>query len=370
MQGSPTEACTVRTVIAGGGTGGHLTPALAVAMALRRRDPEGEALLVGRRGGIEEELVASAGLQLRTLAVAGLDYARPMRTAGALARLPLAVRAARHVLREFRPDVVVGAAGYVCVPVVVAAFSLRLPVVMMEQNARPGRAVRLLARRARVVAASFASTAALLPGARVVDTGNPVRQQILDAQPAPLGDHLRHLLVMGGSQGAQRLNDALGGALRGLLEAHEDLRVTHACGARNAQRATPLRAALPVDLRERYTVAPFFDDVAARIAAADVVLMRAGGSSLAEVSVLGRPMLLVPYAHAGGHQLLNALPYARAGAARVIPDDELDAARLRCEVEALLDDPAAWREMASASRRCGRPDAADRVAELIEAVAA
>ncbi|HEY6379246.1 MAG TPA: UDP-N-acetylglucosamine--N-acetylmuramyl-(pentapeptide) pyrophosphoryl-undecaprenol N-acetylglucosamine transferase, partial [Candidatus Dormibacteraeota bacterium] len=298
----------------------------------------------------------------------GLDYSRPLHTAVALGRLPLAARAARRLLREFAPDVVVGAAGYVCVPVVVAARTLGLPVVLMEQNAHPGRAVRRLARGARVVATSYAETAALLPGARVVHTGNPVRDQVLDALPAPLPERPRHLLVMGGSQGARRLNDAVAGALRGLLEGHPDLIVTHACGERDAPWAVPLRDALPEVVRERYVVAAFFDDVAARIAAADLVLMRAGGSSLAEVSVLGRPMLLVPYPHAGGHQMANALPYVRAGAARLIPDAELAASRLRREVEALLDDPAAWREMAAASRRCGRPDAAARVVELVEAV--
>ena len=327
-------------------------------------------LVVGRRGGIEEKLVPAAGLPLRTLAVTGLDYSRPLHTAAALAKLPLGVQAARKVLRDFSPDVVIGAAGYVCVPVVLAALSLKLPVVLMEQNAHPGRAVRRLARGARAVAASFEETASLLPGARVVYTGNPVRQQILDALPADLPDRPRHLFVMGGSQGARRINDAVAGALRGLLEGHPDLTLTHACGERDALWAVPLRAALPEAIRDRYEVAPFFHDIASRIAASDIVLMRAGGSSLAEVSVLGRPMLLVPYPHAGAHQNANAKPYVEAGAARLIPDNQLGATRLRREVDALLDDVAAWKAMAGASRRCGRPDAAARVVELVEEVAA
>lgn len=360
----------MRTVIAGGGTGGHLTPALAVAAALRRARPEAELLLVGRRGGIEEELVPAAGLPLRTLDVTGLDYSRPLHTAGAFARLPLAVASARRLLREFAPDVVVGAAGYVCVPVVLAARSLRIPTILLEQNAVPGRAVRLLAGGARAVAASFAQTAALLPRARVVHTGNPVRQQVLDALPAPLPERPSHLLVMGGSQGARRINDAVSGAVRGLLEAHPELRVTHACGERDASWALPVRDSLPEEVRRRYTVEPFFDDVAARIATSDLVLMRAGGSSIAEVTVLGRPMLLVPYPHAGGHQWANAEPYATAGAARIIPDEELGATRLRREVEDVLTDVAAWRRMAEASRAAGIADAAERVVALIEEVAA
>jgi UDP-N-acetylglucosamine--N-acetylmuramyl-(pentapeptide) pyrophosphoryl-undecaprenol N-acetylglucosamine transferase len=356
-------------LIAGGGTGGHLTPALAVAQALRRADPAGEVMLAGRRGGLEERMVPAAGLPLVTLAVRGVDSSRPLSAALALGRLPAAVMAARRVLREFAADVVVGAAGYVCVPVVLAARSLGVPVVLMEQNAVPGRAVRLLAGRARAVAASFAETAERLPGARVVHTGNPVREEVSAAAGAPLRDACEHLLVMGGSQGAQRINRALGGCLPGLLSEHPRLRVTHQCGARDAAWAEELAASLPGPLRGRYTVAPFFDDLAARVRDADLVVMRAGGSSLAEVSVLGRPMLLVPYPHARAHQVDNALPYVRRGAARMLADEDCDPPRLRAEVEAIAGDPPGWRAMAAASAAAGRPDAARRVVELLAEVA-
>jgi UDP-N-acetylglucosamine--N-acetylmuramyl-(pentapeptide) pyrophosphoryl-undecaprenol N-acetylglucosamine transferase len=356
-------------LIAGGGTGGHLTPALAVAQTLRRADPAGEVMLAGRRGGLEERLVPAAGLPLVTLAVRGVDSSRPLSAALALARLLPAVVSARRVLRDFAADVVVGAAGYVCVPVVLAARSLGIPVVLMEQNAVPGRAVRLLAGGARAVAASFAETAPRLPGARVVHTGNPVREEVSAAAPAPLREACEHVLVMGGSQGAQRINRALGGCLVGLLEARPGLRVTHQCGARDAGWAEELAASLPGSLRRRYTVAPFFDDLATRIRDADLVVMRAGGSSLAEVSVLGRPMLLVPYPHARAHQVDNALPYVRCGAAQMLADEECEAPRLRAEVEAIAGDVPLWRAMARASAAAGRPDAARRVAELLAEVA-
>jgi UDP-N-acetylglucosamine--N-acetylmuramyl-(pentapeptide) pyrophosphoryl-undecaprenol N-acetylglucosamine transferase len=360
----------VRTLIAGGGTGGHLTPALAVAQTLRRTDPAGEVMLAGRRGGLEERMVPAAGLPLVTLAVRGVDTSRPLSAALALARLLPAVMAARRILRDFAADVVVGAAGYVCVPVVLAARSLRIPVVLMEQNAVPGRAVRLLAGGARAVAASFAETGERLPRARVVHTGNPVREEVLAWVPAPVREACEHLLVMGGSQGAQRINQALGGCLVALLEANPRLRVTHQCGARHAEWAEQLVASLSAPLRARYTVSAFFDDLAERIRDADLVVMRAGGSSLAEVSVLGRPMLLVPYPHARAHQVDNAVPYVRCGAARMLRDEECDAGRLRAEVEAIATDPVRWRAMARASAAAGRPDAARRVAELLAEVAA
>jgi UDP-N-acetylglucosamine--N-acetylmuramyl-(pentapeptide) pyrophosphoryl-undecaprenol N-acetylglucosamine transferase len=337
---------------------------------LRRADPGGEVLLVGRRGGLEETLVPSSGLRLETLSVRGIDLGSPWRLPGVAVRISRATLQARRIVRRFRPDVVVGAAGYVSVPVVAAALLRRIPVVLLEQNAHPGRTTRLFAKRARVVAASFAETAALLPGARVVHTGNPVRPEVKAQAGAPLHARCEHLLVMGGSQGARRINDALAGCIRELLQDHPELRVIHQCGARDAEWAVPARAGLPEELRERYTVSAFFDDIAERIGDADLVVMRAGGSSLAETAVLGRPMILVPYPHAGAHQVDNAMPYVHAGAALLIPDEECGAERLRSDVERIVEDPERWRRMAEASRAAGRPDADDAVVELIREAAA
>jgi len=337
---------------------------------LRRADPGGDVLLVGRRGGIEETLVPSSGLRLETLNVRGIDLDSRAHAAAGAVRLALSVPAARRILKQFAPDVVVGAAGYVSVPLVAAALTRRIPVVLLEQNAHPGRTTRMFAKRARAVAASFAETAASLPGARVVHTGNPVRPEVKALAGAPLHDECEHVLVMGGSQGARRLNDAVAGSIRHLLADHPHLHVTHQCGARDAEWAVPVRAGLPDEVRERYTVAPFFDDIAERIRDADLVVMRAGGSSLAETAVLGRPMILVPYPYAGAHQVDNAMPYVAAGAALLIPDDECGAERFRNEIARVVEDPDLWRRMAAASRACGRADADDDVVALIREAAA
>ncbi|MFN2569149.1 MAG: glycosyltransferase, partial [Candidatus Dormibacteria bacterium] len=281
------------------------------------------------------------------------------------ARLPAAVVAALRMLRRFRPDVVVGTAGYVCVPVIIAARLFRVPFVLLEQNAHPGRAIRILSRRANLVASSFAETARHLPGVRVVDTGNPVRPEVARDAPAPLRDRCRHILVMGGSQGARRLNDAVAGLIRELLGEFPELAVTHQCGALDAEWAVPAAAALAAEVRGRYTVSPFIDDVAGAIREADLVVMRAGGSSLAECSALGRPMILVPYPHAGGHQAHNAEPYVRGGAALLIRDEECSAVRLGAEISRLVGDVGRWRTMAEASAGMGRPDAAERVVALL-----
>lgn len=325
--------------------------------------------MVGRRGGVAELLVERAGVPLETLEIGGLDLGRPASLAGFGLRLPRAVGEARRLIRRFRADVVVGAAGYVSVPVVLAAGRERVQVLLLEQNAVPGRATRLLAHRAAAVAVSFPETAARLEGRWVEVTGNPVRPEFRFGAP-PLGDRLRRLLVWGGSQGARRINGALADAAPRLLREHPELEITHQCGQLDEAEVTARRDRLEPGLRERWEVSAFYTDVASRVAAADLVVMRAGGSSLAEVSALGRPMVLVPYPHAGDHQRHNAAPYVQAGAAVLLPDALCDGERLRRTVLALLGNPARWREMAERSRALGRPDASERVASMVRRLAA
>jgi UDP-N-acetylglucosamine--N-acetylmuramyl-(pentapeptide) pyrophosphoryl-undecaprenol N-acetylglucosamine transferase len=336
-----------------------------VAQALRDADPGGSVVVVGRRGGVAERLVSEAGLELETLDISGVDVSNPRSVVRALSQLPRATLAARRLLHRWRPDVVVGAGGYVCVPVVGAAHTQRIPVVLMEQNAYPGRATRLLARRARFIAASFAETARRLSGARVVHTGNPIRREVRALVPAPLSDALRNVLVTGGSQGARRINNAVIGCTRELLERYGDLGIVHQCGKLDWDTVRSAAAELAPALALRYHAAPFFDDIGTRIAASDLVLMRAGGSSLAECAALGRPMILVPYPHAGGHQRYNAAPYVKAGAAVLIDDTECTPQRVEAEIRRLREQPHQWRAMAENSRAMGRPDAAAAVVELI-----
>ena len=286
-----------------------------------------------------------------------------------MVRLPASTLAARRLLRTARPEVVVGGGGYVCVPVVAAASMEGLPVVLLEQNAVPGRATRLLARRARVVATSFAETRTHLHGARTVLTGNPIRREVSALADAPLGARCARILVTGGSQGARRINQAVAGGIRELLESDPALHVTHQCGRLDAVAMATAHAGLAPALRPRYVVAPFFDDIAQRIAGSDLVVMRAGGSSLAECSALGRPMILVPYPHAGGHQAHNMTPFLDAGAAIAIEDEACTPERLLAAILGVVGDAERWRRMAAASRSLGHPDAAARVVALIRLVA-
>jgi UDP-N-acetylglucosamine--N-acetylmuramyl-(pentapeptide) pyrophosphoryl-undecaprenol N-acetylglucosamine transferase len=323
-------------------------------------------VVVGRRGGVAEPLVTEAGIALETLDVRGIDPSNPLSLARASWRLPVSTIAAARLLRRTGADVVVGTGGYVCVPVVAAAAARGVPVVLLEQNAVPGRATRLLGRHARVVATSFDETASHLPGARVVMTGNPIRSSVRALVPAPMRERCTRLLVMGGSQGARTLNHAVIGCVRDMLAEHAELQITHQCGTLDAGAVSAAAAELPPELVGRYTAAPFFTDMAERIASSDLVLMRAGGSSLAECAALGRAMILVPYPYARGHQLHNVLPYVSAGAATHLPDSECTSDRVRREVRSLLEDTSRWRAMSRASLALGRPDAAQDVARLIE----
>jgi UDP-N-acetylglucosamine--N-acetylmuramyl-(pentapeptide) pyrophosphoryl-undecaprenol N-acetylglucosamine transferase len=216
-----------------------------------------------------------------------------------------------------------------------------------------------------VVAASFAETAARLPHARVVHTGNPIRAEIRAVTSRPVGDRLRSILVTGGSQGARTLNRAVVGCMVELLSRDPELHIVHQCGSLDYEAVERAAEALPPHLAARYTASAFFDDMAMRIGQSDLVVMRAGGSSIAECSALGRPMIVVPYPHAGGHQRYNAEPYVAAGAAILIDNAECTPERLAEEISALVAAPPRWHAMAAASAALGLPDATDAVVRLI-----
>ncbi len=337
-----------------------------MAEALRQADPGVAIAYVGRVGGPESWLVPQAGIEFSGLRLGSMG-AGPLSSAPRLAaRLPLAYGQAHAAIRRFRPQVILATGGYVCVPVVLAGRRRRLPVLMLEQNLLPGRAVRWLARRVQLVATSFPETAAMLPGARTRCIGNPVRLSFVRlAGPRPHPEAPPNLLVMGGSQGARHLNQVLLEALPELLQIVPQIQVSHLTGPdeHDAVVTEAERRGLP--LGERYQALGFATDVAQRLARASLVVMRAGASSLSEVACLGRPMILVPYPHAGEHQTANAVPYAKAGAARLIPDHDLGPGTLTAVVRSVLETPGALQAMARASAALARPQAAAGVAGLL-----
>jgi len=347
-----------------------VTPAIAVAEALRQTDPEVAITYVGRADGPESQLVPMAGIDFSGLRLGSMGSS-PVSSAPRLAlRLPLVYREASRLLRRFRPQVVLATGGYVCVPVALAARRRSTPVLLLEQNLLPGRAVHWLAPRVQLVASSFPETAQLLPRAKVICTGNPVRLSFAElvGRPQP-PEAPPTLLVMGGSQGARRLNEVLLEALPSLLRAMPQLTVVHLTGPADHDQVMAAAGEAGLLLGGRYQPWPFAPDIAERLASASLVVMRAGGSSLAEVACLGRPMVLVPYPHAGEHQSANARPFERAGAARLIADQDLTPELLERTVQEVIEDPQLWRTMAQASASMARPKAALDVAARLHQLA-
>ena len=311
-------------------------------------------LLVGRAGGPEERLVPEAGFDLATVPVRGLDRDAPWKNLALPVLLPVAAVMGVRIVARFRPDVVLGMAGYAMAPAVAAARLRKVPYVLHEQNVAPGLATRMFAGGAAAVCATFPGTESRLPGARVVVTGLPLRPgfepRVPDCPP-------RRLLVTGGSQGARRLNQAVWAAIDGLLERFEE--VVHLTGRQGVEESEKLR-------RTRYRPVAFTDDMAGLLAEADLVVSRAGVGTLAEVTAVGLPLVLVPGTFGGGHQEENARAAVDTGAAVRIADRDLTGETLLAAIDAV--GPERWRAMAEASRGLGRRDAAARVLEVLREV--
>jgi UDP-N-acetylglucosamine--N-acetylmuramyl-(pentapeptide) pyrophosphoryl-undecaprenol N-acetylglucosamine transferase len=349
-----------RVIVAGGGTGGHLFPGIAVVEELRRRNKDLEVRFVGTSRGIESRVIPSMGETLETLDVMPLKGRTFAQLLGSLAKLPSAWGRAVSILRQHRPELVLGVGGYASGPMLVAAATLGIKTALLEQNAHVGLTNRALARLVGRAYLSFDETAPLFGGAaRVV--GNPVRRAFVEASRRAMLDprgsdaRARRILVIGGSQGAKRLNEVVPEALAKLGLAERGIEIVHQTGAAMREQVAARYAALGVQAE----VVPFIDDVARAYASASFVICRAGASTLAELAAIGRPAILVPFPFAADdHQAKNAESFERAGAAICLRESALDVDRLAAEAQKLLDGAELRRTMASAMRQRGRPDAA------------
>jgi UDP-N-acetylglucosamine--N-acetylmuramyl-(pentapeptide) pyrophosphoryl-undecaprenol N-acetylglucosamine transferase len=372
----------LRVLIAGGGTGGHIIPALAVARELVERHGA-EVLFVGTARGMEIRLVPEAGYRLRLIDVGPLNavsLATRMRT---LWQLPKSIAECKRLIREFQPGVVFGVGGYASGPAMSAALKLRIPTMVFEPNAMPGLANRLVGKRVDAAAVNFPQALEWFREAEV--TGIPVRPEfftLAEPPPAPL-----HLLVFGGSQGARIFNQTLPKIVPALLEAVPGLTILHQSGVRHASSTEAAYAASGAD-RARWDVRPFLDDMPVRFAAAHLVMARSGASTVAELAAAGKPALLVPFAAAAdGHQQRNAEAMVEAGAAVMLeetaleppnlgPNLGLDQAPSQTLPQALLDRlvellrlPERLAVMAAAARTQAHPAAAERIAERLAGLA-
>ena len=347
----------MRVVLAGGGTGGHLFPGLAVAHEFQRREPNSEILFIGTAQGIEFRVLPKEGFKLETLTVRGIKGRGLRGWMDALWGVPAGVLRSRGILRKFRPDCVIGLGGYASGPVLLASRLAGLRCAIMEQNLRPGFTNKLLGRLVHRVFTAYPESSAFFPGARVIETGNPVRWRSL---PSVAKTAKFSLLIFGGSAGARRINYAAVEALKELADLKDDISITHQTGALDHAAMRQAYSALPFEAE----LMEFIDAMDQAYARADLVICRSGATTMAELTAFGKAAILVPYPYAiYDHQRGNAEALAARGAAEMILDQELSGKLLAQKIRSYLADRAQLERMAAAARAAGRPDAAARIVE-------
>lgn len=348
----------MKVIIAGGGTGGHLFPAVAVGEAMMRERPDTEVLFVGTTAGLEARWMPASGLRYELFEVHGLRGHSALERSKATVEFTAALCKARAVLRSFGAELVVGAGGYASAPIAIAAILARVPLVLMEQNTRPGLSNRMLWRSARKVCVGFDEAMPFF-GNKGVVTGNPVR---FASEPLPFRAHdPLQILVLGGSSGAHRLNEGMLSALKIPRESVIKISLSHQTGEVDVGLVKAGYAALGCQAH----VTPFIDDMASALAAADIVVARAGAMTVSEVALAGRPAIFVPYPfHRDRQQELNARVLERRGAAIIVRDDEYLGVNLAAAIAALAGDPARLMRMADAARGAAKPGAAQAIAQI------
>ncbi len=363
--GQGNTVAQLRILIAGGGTGGHIIPALAVARELVKRHGA-EILLVGTARGLESRLVPEAGFNLKLINVGPLNSVSLTTRLKTLTGLPASIFESKRLIREFRPGAVFSVGGYASGPAMAAALWMKIPTMTYEPNAMPGLANRLVGKRVQAAALNFPASAKWFRNAEV--TGVPVRPEFFSlAQPSGPP----HLFIFGGSQGARILNEHMPRVVAPLLAAVPGLTILHQSGIRNFETTEAAYKASEAD-PERWEVRPFLNDMAAQFARAHLILSRSGATTVAEEAAAGKPALLVPFAAATDeHQRRNAEAMQSAGAAVMLQEKDLEVpGKLLDTLVGLLGDQARLAAMAAAARTQAHPGAAERIADQLAALAA
>ncbi len=364
----------MKVLVAGGGTGGHIYPALAIARGLQESF-KAEVLYVGTDKGLESDIVPQSGFSFKTISAAGLDRKLSLKNIKAIYQTGKGYWEAQSILRAYRPDLVVGTGGYVCGPVVLAAARKGIPTLIHEQNAFPGLTNRILSRFVDLVAVTFEESVRHFGNKEKVRvTGLPVRQEILDigklqTATGPKAKQDRFLLLsFGGSRGASSLNKAIPKVI-GKFKDEPDIRMIHVTGTSGHEEFSAMLSKLFVNELENVTLVPYLHNMPEVMARADLVICRAGAATIAELTVLGLPCILVPYPYAAeNHQEYNARALAEKGAAELILDRDLSGETLLERVEGLIGNKRQLRQMAANCAALGRPEALQDIMKLIEKI--
>lgn len=348
--------------MAGGGTGGHLFPALALAEEFKRKDPGVKIIFMGGRGGLEERIVPGYGYPLEVFDVEGIKRRTGIRRIKAIGKAARSTLRALGLLRSMRPDGVIGSGSYSSAPVVLAARMLGIKTAILEQNALPGLTNRLLGKVVNRIYIAFEQAKEFFPAGRTVLAGNPVRREIMDGVNGreKRRDKRFSILVFGGSQGATAINAAFLDATEYLTDIWPSLRVVHQAGKEGfgAVKDAYMRKNLKVELHS------FIDDMASAYRSADLVVCRAGATSIAEITALGIAPILIPYPFAADdHQTVNARCLEEAGAAVMIRQDRLTGSTLAAAIRGLYENPGELKEMREKVKGFGRPRAGETIVE-------
>ncbi len=358
----------MRMIVTGGGTGGHLFPGIAVAEEVLRRFPEGRILFVSTDRAIDNKTLAARSFEKKAIACLPLKGKSILGTLKSVAQLPISLWQALRIVRAFKPQLVLGVGGYVTGPVVLAARLMGVKTCIHEQNSIPGMANRMLGKIVDQVYISIPGSEGFFPKGKAVLTGNPVRAELLDAAGQQKDQaEIKTVLVLGGSQGAHRVNALMAEAFTPKVSG-DAIQVRHQTG--NSDEAWVRKAYNEAGVTAQ--VSSFISDMAAAYGDADLVVSRAGATTLAELAVLGKPAILIPYPYAADdHQTTNAAFLVRGGAALMFQERELDGMKLRQEILGLLNDAPRLQNMAARMKQFARPEATAVIVEKsIELLAA
>lgn len=361
----------MRVLIAGGGTGGHVFPGLAVAEELKRRISTAEIMFAGTEYGIEARIVPREGFPIEFLRAEGFVGKSFLTKIRAAAKATLSVRDAYRILKTFQPDIVIGVGGYASGAMVLIAHMKSIPTIIHEQNSVPGITNRILGRFVDRICTTYQESLTFFPKHKTFLTGNPVRSRILKGEKDSgyrlfsLEKSLFTVFVFGGSSGARAINRVIVNALNYLTDIREKIQFLHQTGnqdyesVRNAYRKAGFRG----------TVTPFIYQMAEAYAMADIVVSRAGATTLSEITALGKPAILIPYPFAAGrHQEFNAMKLREMGAAFMIPDKELDGKTVAQYIRKIYEDDSLSADMQRASRGLGRRDACTKIVDIAESL--
>lgn len=363
----------MKIIVSGGGTGGHIYPALTLIRTLQQKVDKLEVLYVGTHAGLEADIIPKEGIPFATVDLQGFKRSLSPENLLRAARAIKGVGKAMGIVRKFQPDVVVGTGGYVCGPVLMAASLLGISSLIQEQNVIPGITNKILSKFVNKIATGYQEANGAFPAKKVVFTGNPIRQEVMaqrqeaDYEAFDLHPGTTTILVSGGSRGARTINRAMVEVLKHYA-GRRDVQILHATGKVEYEDIISRISAAGLDLQQadNIKVKPYLYNMPQAMAIADLAIFRAGATGLAELTAKGIPAILVPYPYAAeNHQEHNARAVEKAGAARVILNKDLTAQGLIQAIDELIGKPEKLQAMAKASAKLGRPEAADTISELI-----